>query len=200
MLGELHHRPHQCLQVSRCAHEVHVCSNMLTLNPPSNHHPMSLEPNKEVDLREKMISLGFTPPKDTCDLELHLQQGVDPSEILKRCHDRFANSLCSAVFPLFLTNVNKQMLPLAGEKVQVESTLFYQFRVLSPQIAYAHGGSHSESLTITGHIFHLLAFSMPPAISKPAAALVRSPSIRPPLWISIWFGLSSVVLLWGQLL
>ncbi|KAG7528525.1 hypothetical protein FFLO_06081 [Filobasidium floriforme] len=37
---------------------------------------------------------------------------------------------------------------------------------------------------------------MPPAISKPAAALIRSPSLRPPSWISIWFGLSSVVLLW----
>jgi hypothetical protein len=201
MLYELYHRPHQFLQVLRCALKARVCSNMLTFNPPSKRHPMGLESNKEVDLREKMISLEFTAPKDTCDLELHLQQGVDPSEILKRCDDRFANSLCSGVFPLFLTNVNKQMLPLAGEKVQVESTLLYQYiqyRVLSSQIVYAHGALHSESLTIHGHIFPLLAFSMPPAISKPAAALVRSPSIRPPSWISIWFGLSSVVLLWGE--
>jgi hypothetical protein len=58
---------------------------------------MSLESNKEVDIGEKMISLEFTAPKDTCNLELHLQQGVDPSDSLKRCYDRFARSLCSAV-------------------------------------------------------------------------------------------------------
>jgi hypothetical protein len=134
MLYELYHRPHQFLQVLRCALKARVCSNMLTFNPPSKRHPMGLESNKEVDLREKMISLEFTAPKDTCDLELHLQQGVDPSEILKRCDDRFANSLCSGVFPLFLTNVNKQMLPLAGEKVQVESTLLYQLYPVSSAI------------------------------------------------------------------
>jgi pyruvate kinase len=51
---------------------------MLTLNPPSHHHPMSLESKKEVNVRAKMISLEFTAPKDTCNLELHLQQCVDP--------------------------------------------------------------------------------------------------------------------------
>lgn len=116
MLDELHHRPHQFLQVSRCDHEAHVFSNMLTYNPPSNHRPMSLEPNKEVDLREKMISLGFTAPKDTCNLELHLQQGADASEILNRRDDRFERSLCSGVVPLFLTNVNKRNVTPCGRK------------------------------------------------------------------------------------
>lgn len=174
---------------------------MLTLNPPSNRHPMSLESNKEVDLRERMISRGFTAPKDTCKILSCIYSKVSiPSKNLKRCDDRFANSLCSGVFPLFLTNVNKQMLPLAGERFKwnLRFTLFYQFRVLPSHIAYTHGGLHSETLIIIGHILPLLAISMPPAISKPVAALVRSPSLRPPSWISIWFGLSSVLLLWGE--